>query len=116
MKKGAKWRILPILLAGILLVSGCGIEEASVSPVSYEQLDDQTLKRQAEFDQWTEDLFRSQVVSDAITLHYTLTCPEDFGISDASTTFGLVGEALHKNPLQSLRICRHVSRNFPMRR
>jgi len=102
MKKGAKWWILPILLAGILLISGCGIEEVSVSPVSYEQLDDQTLKRQAEFDQWTEDLFRSQVVSDAITLHYTLTRPEDFGISDASATFGLVGEALYKKSLTEL--------------
>ena len=40
------------------------------------------------FDPFTEDLFRSEVSSNTINLHFTLSHPETFGITDVPITLG----------------------------
>lgn len=41
-----------------------------------------------EFDALAEELFREEIVGSTINLHYTLACPENFGISDYEVSLG----------------------------
>lgn len=42
------------------------------------------------FEDYTSELFRQEVASNSISLHYTLKNPGDYGIQDIPETFGLV--------------------------
>ncbi len=48
------------------------------------------LQQQEEFDQLAEDLFRSEVSGNTITLHYTLADPEALGISRPAPSLGCI--------------------------
>lgn len=48
------------------------------------------LQQQEEFDQLAEDLFRSEVSGNTITLHYTLADPEALGISRPAPSLGSI--------------------------
>lgn len=45
-------------------------------------------KTRAEFDSFTKEIFIDEVQSDSITLNYTLSKPESYGITDYSPTLG----------------------------
>lgn len=42
----------------------------------------------AEFEEYAEELFRSQAASNTVNLHYTLKEPEKYGIRESDVTFG----------------------------
>lgn len=47
-----------------------------------------TLTTEEQFDLYTEELFRSEIVGNTINLHYTLAYPENFGITEYEPTLG----------------------------
>lgn len=54
---------------------------------SYEKYDEAALKSQQAFDDFTEQLFLDEVDESLLTLHYTLTDPAAYGITDYPRTF-----------------------------
>lgn len=67
--------IAAALFAGVLGLSACG--EAAQSGHTVE-----------DFDTYTEELFREDIVQNTINLHYTLAYPENYGITDYEVTLG----------------------------
>lgn len=63
-----------LILVLVLFLSGCG--------------KGQVQDEDERFRDYTESLFASEVSSDAVTLHYTLKDPEDFGIRSKAEGFG----------------------------
>lgn len=97
------------LMAGLLLLSGCsgaqvpdGSASSSDAGTAQESLSPQE-QAQQEFDQFTDTLFRESVVSDTISLHYVLTDPEAYGITEAPVTFGSMSEASYQDACQNLQ-------------
>lgn len=94
-----KWNY-PRLLAGIILIlsllcSGClpKLERPehpadSNTTGSYEHYTEEAIKTQKLFDQFTDDLFKEEVASSTIDLHYSLSDPAAFGITEIPITFG----------------------------
>lgn len=74
----------------VLSMTGCskGKDQPipSSTPVSTSQGDKYT--QQADFDVFTDEIFKHEVQNDSITLNYTLAKPENFGINDFQPTFG----------------------------
>jgi uncharacterized protein (DUF885 family) len=51
----------------------------------------EALAEQEKFDEYLEESFKESVVSDTLTLHYTLADPESYGIEPSEATFGDLG-------------------------
>lgn len=49
---------------------------------------DEAKAEQEKFDKYIDDLFKEEVVSDTLTLHYSLAHPENYGITDYEITLG----------------------------
>lgn len=86
--------VLAFLLAAASLGSGCGtapdITQTSAAAPSreYEAYTSDSVKEQNAFDRFTEDLFRKEVSSSLLSLHYSLADPEAWGITEAESAFG----------------------------
>ena len=65
-KKYINFLMLAAGLTGMLLLSACGARKP----------EDQNQK----FEEYTKELFCSEVASNTINLHYTLKNPEDYGL------------------------------------
>lgn len=90
------------ILAGICLLpvcisfSGCG----KFFPQKRPNQNSATAKKQQQvFDTLTDEIFRKEVQSDSITLNYTLSNPEDYGITDFTPTLGEYGLEASKKQL-----------------
>lgn len=59
-------------------------------------------KQQEEFDRLTENLFRSDVSGNTITLHYTLADPEAMGIARPAPSLGSVSLTQSQNALKEM--------------
>ena len=70
-----KKRLLALVLILSLLLPGC-----SGTPGAPESSYDET--EQERFLDFTEELFRRELSSNTVNLHYTLACPEEYGITD----------------------------------
>lgn len=74
----------------VLSMAGCSKGKPqptpSSTPSSTAQGDKYT--QQADFDVFTDEIFKHEVQNDSITLNYTLANPENFGINDFVPTFG----------------------------
>lgn len=70
-----KKRLLALVLILSLLLPGCG-----GTPGAPESSYDET--EQERFLDFTEELFRRELSSNTVTLHYTLARPEEYGITD----------------------------------
>lgn len=70
-----KRHILPLLLVICLLLPGCRSTQETASSES------------ADFQTFTDELFRSYVTSDSLTLNYTLSSPEKYGITELPKGF-----------------------------
>lgn len=56
------------------------------------------------FEEFTDNLFKEEVVSDTLTLHYTLSDPSSYGISDYPITLGEISSTKdYTNTLTQLR-------------
>ena len=90
------------ILAGICLLPVC-ISLSGCGKFSLQkQLDPNSAtakKQQQFFDTLTDEIFRKEVQSDSITLNYTLSNPEDYGITDFTPTFGEYGLEASKKQL-----------------
>ncbi len=73
-KKHINYLILAAGLTSMLSLSACGREET----------DDQNKK----FEEYTQELFCSEVSANTINLHYTLKNPEDYGITGSEVSLG----------------------------
>ena len=73
-KKHINYLILAAGLSSMLSLSACGREET----------DDQNKK----FEEYTQELFCSEVSANTINLHYTLKNPEDYGITGGEVSLG----------------------------
>ena len=73
-KKYINFLALAAGLAGMLLLSACGARKP----------EDQNQK----FEEYTKELFCSEVASNTINLHYTLKNPEDYGITGSEVSLG----------------------------
>ena len=81
------------LLAGAASAPGCGSENAVfpndiVSSETTNNSDTDTQEIVAAFDVFTESIFREEIVSNLINLHFTLAHPENYGITDYEVTLG----------------------------
>ena len=56
-----------------------------------------------DFDRFTQDLFLDSVVSDTISLHYTLSDPEAYGITEIPITFGALSAESFQEACQDLQ-------------
>lgn len=85
-------RCTGLLLAGFLAftsLTGCSSWPAESSANEYEQFSaSDAAEIQVQFDKMTDQLFREEVVSSVIDLHYTLSDPEKYGIDTYEATFG----------------------------
>ena len=73
-KKYINFLMLAAGLTGMLLLSACGARKP----------EDQNQK----FEEYTKELFCSEVASNTINLHYTLKNPEDYGITGSEVSLG----------------------------
>lgn len=90
-----KYSPLIVLLLTAFLLTSCLMRrgpEPDATPATvgqdYEQYDEATMKFQTEFDHFTDELFKKEVVNSTIDLHYSLADPAAFGITEAPVTFG----------------------------
>ncbi len=69
-------RLFAVFLAFLLsLETGCAGKPGNI-------------QAQQAFSDYTDQIFRSEVASITLNMHYTLAHPEDYGITDYSTTYG----------------------------
>lgn len=81
--------LLPILLVCCLL-TGCG---AKLLPDSAQETE-----AEISFDEFSEHFFRTEISSNTINLHFTLSEPEDYGITDPPISLGsLTPEAVDES-------------------
>lgn len=57
-------------------------------PVMADPSSPEALEEQAEFAEYLQETFNENVVSDTLTLHYTLAHPENYGITPPEVTYG----------------------------
>ena len=90
-KKQVTW-LAVLFVAAVLVLSGCGRgmgEKPTPTPtVTATPALQEENKGSAAFDQFVEDFFKYEVVSNTINLHYTLAYPENFGITDYEISLG----------------------------
>ncbi len=68
-------KLLSITLAVCLLLPGCQLSQESTS------------SSHSDFETFTNEIFRSYVTSDSLTLNYTLASPENYGITELPDGF-----------------------------
>ncbi len=112
MQKKYRSLLALVLAAVILFSSACTKEPAPVettvqtaaeSTTSYEQYQQTELKSQAEFDAFTEKIFRESISANTIDLHYTLADPSAYGITDYEVTLGSYDTAEQNESLEMLK-------------
>lgn len=88
MKK--KWMTWICIIAVCLQATGC----QNINKKNNDKTEEKTVdskEEQAAFDEFTNELFVKKVQEDGITLNYTLSKPEDYGITDVTPTLGEFG-------------------------
>lgn len=66
----------------------------------------------ADFDAFTQELFRTQLCTNTLNLHYTLAHPENYGIDDYPVTFGEYSLAAMQQSMQNVRDCLQTLESF----
>lgn len=94
------------------LLTGCAFPKIGSRPTAdsdttvsqdYEAYTEASLLLQKKFDQLTDHLFREEVVRSAIDLHYTLSDPAAYGITDTPTDFGEFSLSQIREDLRDLK-------------
>lgn len=111
-RKNKRLLSLALTLSLGLSVCGCGNKETTTSEATTQEVTEvsssnaypeatteaigdidtpEAKKVQDEFETYLDDSFKESVVSDTITLHYTLANPEKYGIEKPEVTYGETG-------------------------
>ena len=75
-----RYRVLIPLVLTFCLLAGCSAP-ASLTPAK-------STETALSFDDFSEQFFRTEIASNTINLHFTLTNPENYGITDAPISLG----------------------------
>lgn len=90
-----KWMTWICIAAVCLQTAGCQNSNTSKDNKTEKTQEEKTVaskdEQQAAFDSFTDELFVKKVQEDGITLNYTLSKPEDYGITDVEPTLGEFG-------------------------
>lgn len=88
-----KWikRLIGFVCILSVSIQGIGCQKAAESVEKVKDVTVDKEKEQNEFDSFLNEMFVEDVQSDSITLNYTLSKPEDYGIKDFAPTFGEYG-------------------------
>lgn len=78
-RKFLKWSVL-VLGIFLCLESGCAKNPGNV-------------KTQEAFSEYTDQIFRSEVSSNTLNMHYCLAYPEDYGITEYTVGYGSISQA-----------------------
>ncbi len=79
-------RLLALLMAVVLFTCSCGTSQIPQDNEAEHQ----------RFTEFSEDLFRSELLANTINLHYTLAYPEDYGITDYEVALPTVSPSSEK--------------------
>lgn len=89
-----RWMTWICIIAVCLQTAGCQNSNENTEKKTPDSKDEKTVNskdEQAAFDEFTDELFVKKVQEDGITLNYTLSKPEDYGITDVTPTLGEFG-------------------------
>lgn len=81
--------LIPALLFMMSVLAGCSFFSSRAGSISTEQAASQVSE---EFETFLNDLFKTEVSSNTINLHFTLSHPESFGITDTPITLGDISD------------------------
>lgn len=123
-KKYAKWwgTGLILLIAAIVLITGqmhsadnsTNLQTtvgSETNTADYEQYDEARLAAQKEFETFTEELFRKEISSSQIDLHFLLKDPSAFGISKAEHLYPqITEESFSKNLTDRKELAEQLNR------
>lgn len=90
-----RWITWICVIAVCLQATGC--ENLNEKTKEKKQVD--AKEEQAAFDEFTDELFVKKVQEDGITLNYTLSKPEDYGITNVTPTLGEFGVEASKQAI-----------------
>ena len=98
-------RLLALLLTMIfVLQTGCAGTEPAPSPgTAADSSSAETNAEHRKFQKYLDEQFLESVVSNTITLHYTLAHPENYGITDYDITLGSLNMNHAEEDFQSLQ-------------
>lgn len=92
-----KWMTWICIVAVCLQTAGCQNSNNEKDKKTEKTVDSK--KEQEAFDAFTDELFVKKVQEDGITLNYTLSKPEDYGITDVEPTLGEFGVEASKQAI-----------------
>lgn len=84
-----KKKALFSVLLSLSLFAGC---TSPLSPDSSNSKTDSETVSAASFDSFLDDFFRTEVTGNTINLHFTLSAPENYGITETPITLGDISE------------------------
>ena len=90
-----RWITLICMIAVCLQATGC----QNFNEKTKEKKQVNPKEEQAAFDEFANELFVKKVQEDSITLNYTLSKPEDYGITDVTPTLGEFGVKASKQAI-----------------
>lgn len=111
-KRREKYSIVLIPVLCLFILAGTAIYRRLPPSADPDSFFSRTITQNSpdeQFEAFTDNLFRRDIASDTISLHYTLKNPEAYGILDAPVTFGSfpvcpeASAAAAENTLASLR-------------
>ena len=88
-----KWqrKLLSLFLVLCIAIQGAGCSSLKKTLQEFQERNVDRESEQQKFEDFIQQLFLEDVQSDSITLHYTLTKPENYGIENFTPTFGSYG-------------------------
>lgn len=96
-----RW-LLSILLAFSLSLSACAPFGSNGNAISTEtETSDISAAETSRFSSYLDTLFRNEVVSNTLNMHYTVTSPENYGIKSYPVTLGTVSKENYEQELSS---------------
>lgn len=113
--KNQKFSRKSVLLVLLLFLAGTGICAGAYRKNHPSDIYSQSAhgeKQQQEFNTYLDDLFRREVTSNTINLHYTVKTPENYGISEYAVTYGSISEESRRAGLTALENIEAVLKTF----
>lgn len=104
-----KKKALFSILLSLSLLTGCA---SPLSPDSSNATTDSETVSAASFDTFLDDFFRTEVTANTINLHFTLSAPENYGITETPITLGNISEQALMESRASLENTVSVLKSF----